>query len=352
MKKVFYLLLACALLLIGCSKDDQKADDHEPKETERENKGETVVEPDQGENMYPLTGLYTDDPVDNRIIGVMVNNHGQARPQSGLSEADVVFEILAEARITRFLALYQSEIPDMIGPVRSAREYYFELANNYDALYVYHGAARFIDDMIVNRGIPFINGSIHDNDGYLFKREAFRKAPHNSYFLANAAYEAAENKGYETTFEHEALPFLEPEEVDELFGEAGKKARIVYNNSPSWIVDYEYDESLEKYKRYSEGVLTAELNTEEEILVDNVFILETYHEVIDDAGRRKVDLASGGNAYLLQKGIAQKVEWKSEDGRIVPTKDGETIGFVPGKTWINVIPTNPGLEQTVTITND
>src|SRR5690625_550991 len=145
-------------------------------------------------NTFPLTGINTDEGANRRAVGVMINNHPSARPQSGLSQADIVFEMLAEASITRFLALFQSEQPNMVGPVRSAREYYFELANDYDALYVYHGAAEFVNDMIVNRNIDHLNGSIYDNDGYLFKRESFRQAPHNSYLLFNTVYDESESK--------------------------------------------------------------------------------------------------------------------------------------------------------------
>src|SRR5699024_7767282 len=74
---------------------------------------------------------------------VMVSNSNGARPQTGLSQADIVFEMLAEGNVTRFMAIYQSEEPEIVGPVRSAREYFFTLADNYDALYIYSGAADF-----------------------------------------------------------------------------------------------------------------------------------------------------------------------------------------------------------------
>src|SRR5690625_277195 len=138
MRKFLYLLMAvAALVFAGCSNDDEeKSQSNEGKDSNLENKAGKEAE-EKFDNMSPLTGIGTNEAADNRTIGVMVNNHSQARPQSGLLEADIVFEILAEARITRLLALYQSEIPDVVGPVRSAREYYFTLANNYDALYVY-----------------------------------------------------------------------------------------------------------------------------------------------------------------------------------------------------------------------
>src|SRR5699024_17150 len=97
---------------------------------------------------------------------------------------------------------------------------------------------------------------------------------------------------------------------------------------------------------------TVELDSEEPIHVDNVFIIETHHEIIDDAGRRAIDLHSGGNAYLIQKGHMQKLEWKNDEGRIIPYKDGLPVGFVPGKTWVNVVPSNPGLETSVIISEE
>lgn len=343
MKKFFYIVFVLGLLLVACSKDDN-ASTHDDKDSARDPKDDL-----HGDYQYPLTGLYTNDPVDGRIIAVMINNHTEARPQSGLSQADIVFEILAEANITRFLALFQSEVPEMIGPVRSAREYYFKLADGYDALYVYHGAADFIDEMIVSQGLPFLNGAAYDNDGHLFKRESFRRAPHNSYLLAHAVYEVAESKGYETTIEYEPLTFLEPEQVNEIEGEPAQHVEIVYSNSPIEIVEFAFDEEAGTYKRFNDREQTVEYDTGEPIEVANVLIIETYHEVIDDQGRRAVDLDSGGNAYLIQNGKAQKVEWENDDGRIIPVQDGKPLGFIPGKTWVNVVPTNPGMEQSVTI---
>ncbi|MFC4023324.1 DUF3048 domain-containing protein [Oceanobacillus longus] len=355
MRKLFFVLLAVfVVFLAGCSKEELPASDNGTKGNDlgsEKAKTEVPEKMEGKETIFPLTGIETDEEVDNRIISVMVNNHPAARPQSGLSEADIVFEILAEGMITRLLAFYQSEMPDVIGPVRSAREYYFELANGYDALYVYHGAANFVNDMIANRGINYLDGAIYDNDGNLFKRESFRKAPHNSYLLLDAVYDMAEGKGYETAASHEPLEFLANEEVENLSGETKKHVKIVYSNNPSWIVEYSYDEANGNYSRSSDGEQTIELNSEEPIVLDNVFIVETSHEVIDDAGRRAVDMESGGSAYLIQEGHVQEVQWENREGRIVPVKDGELVGFVPGKTWINVVPTNPGMQQSVTFSN-
>ncbi|HEY4601526.1 MAG TPA: DUF3048 domain-containing protein [Cerasibacillus sp.] len=339
MKKYVILLTALLLMLVvGCSKDKDE------NQSAKDQSNEEAVE----KGVFPLTGL-EGKGIDRRIVSVMVNNHAKARPQTGLSQADLVFEILAEGNITRFLALYHSEEPEVVGPVRSAREYYFDLAERYQAIYIHHGAADFISDMIKERGIDSINGSSYDNDGHLFKRDDRRQAPHNSYLQFGAVNEIAGEKGFDITETYEPLPFLTEEETEQIEGEKADRVEITYFKSPLTTVTYQYDATKDVYDRYSDGEQSVELESNQPIELSNVLIIETAHEVIDDQGRRKVDLDSGGQAYLLQKGLVQKLEWQSVEGRILPVKDGQPVGLIPGKTWINVIPTSPGLEGAVTV---
>lgn len=338
MKKMLMLLLVLfliPLLLVACS---NKTEQTEP---EPEVEEDPVEEPEpELPNVYPLTGERTEEAVDNRIVAVMVNNHPSARPQTGLSQADVVFEILAEGDITRLMAFFQSQQPEVVGPVRSARPYYFNTADDYGALYVYHGAANFIEDMLADGAADYLNGAYYDDDGNLFKRESFRVAPHNSYLQFGAVYDIAADKGYETSMNYESLTFLEEEETADIGGTEVSEVSFNYESTP---VRYVYDSESEAYLRYNGDEQTIELDTDEAVELDNVFIIETDHDVVDNAGRREIDLESGGNGYLLQKGKLQKIQWENRDGRIIPVRDGEEVGLVSGQTWINVIPTDPGL---------
>lgn len=330
MKKLNVYLLWMTLLLIvmtACSKGEETK-----QPSSNESKGESVVL-----NTYPFTGLETEGEVNQRAYAIMVNNQKAARPQSGLSKADIVFELLTESNITRFLAIYQSTPPEVVGPVRSAREYFFTLADGYDAIYVYHGAADFVENMIQSRGIENLPGSRYDNDGHLFVRESFRKAPHNSYFQFGAANEVSEERGYEITANYEPMLFLT--EGEEVTGEEASHVKINYLMS-SPVVEYIYDDTSGKYNRYDDGEQTVELDSNIPIEIDNVLIVEADHQVIDAQKRRAIDVHSGGRAYLLQKGKIQYIEWENRDGRIVPVKDGEVVPFVPGRTWINFIPSN------------
>ncbi|WAA11339.1 DUF3048 domain-containing protein [Fervidibacillus albus] len=303
------------------------------------NKEPVEVEEEPVLYQYPLSGKWTEEQSNHRAIGVMINNHPAARPQSGLLEADVVYEVLAEGGITRFLAIYQSEMPETFGPVRSARDYYIELAKGFDALYIAHGYSPQAKAMLDRGYIDSINGIQYD--GTLFTRANFRVAPHNSYISYENIVKGAENLGYSLEGAPESYSFLDEE--DEVTGIDVQTITIDYSVD-SFFVRYEYDSALEKYHRYSAGQLTTDYDTGEEVMVDNIFVVEMEHTIIDDEGRRAIDLTSGGKALLLQKGTLQQIEWKNIDGRIVPVSSGSEVSLVPGKTWINVV---PDIEQMV-----
>lgn len=336
-KKRFIILLVILFLLAGCG-NKEKARDHEKRNT-NENEKETIV------YQSPLTGEKSEKEITGRAYAVTINNHPKARPQSGLSKADIVYELLAEGDITRFLAIFHSEQPDNIGPVRSARDYFIELAKGYDALYVAHGFSPEAKSMLENGEIDNINGMYYD--GTLFKRSSSRVAPHNSYITSENIYKGAKKIGYSMDKPvPEPLTFLNEKEIKAISGESAGKISITYSSNNR--VTYEYDASSEKYLRYTNGEKTIDLNSNEPVLLDNIFIVETNHSVVDSYGRRDIDLTSGGRGYLLQKGQLRQVEWKNDNRRILPYIDGKVAGFVPGHTWINVIPKNPGLESSVT----
>ncbi|MED3575344.1 DUF3048 domain-containing protein [Cytobacillus praedii] len=338
--------IVALLLIAGCTKNDNTAVENEDEITEI-----PEDEPEEGTNkeelpyQFPLTGVRTESKSGSRAVAVMINNDPKARPQSGLQKADIVYELLAEGNITRFLAIYQSEQPEKVGPVRSARDYYIELAKGYDSLYIAHGYSPEAKDMLDKGYIDNLNGITYD--GTLFKRASFRKAPHNSYISFENIRKGAEKRSYEMDEAPSPLTFLNTSELGELNGEDASSVMVSYFNNNVFNSIYEYDEALEKYKRYTNGELTKDYESEEPVLLDNIFIVETNHKVIDNAGRRKIDLSSGGRAYLLQKGKWQEVKWENIDGKILPTINGKQAGLVPGKTWINIIPSSPGLEQTV-----
>lgn len=334
--KTFFILLASLLLITGCTQkeEDSKQPSEKPKTTTN------------SEQKYPLTGISTNEDIDRRAIAVTINNHPKARPQTGLADADIVYELLAEANITRFLAVYQSTWPEEVGPIRSARDYYIELAKGLDCIYVCHGNSPDAKTMLANNYIEALNGLKYD--GTLFTRSQDRKAPHNSYITFANIEKGAEQNSFDLTGAPEPFSFLSEEKAEKLAGDEVLSVRVSYGNS-SDNTSYEYDEEAEKYKRFSDGEQTVEAEVQTPILLDNLLIIEAPHKVIDNEGRRNIDLTAGGKGYLLQKGKVNKIQWVNKNGRIVPMIDGTEAGLITGKTWVNVVPADPGLEATVTL---
>lgn len=347
MLKRWIAVSAAAMLLVsGCSKE--KAEEPAKQETEKAEEATKGVSSEKElPFQYPLTGFGSETEVDGRAVAVMINNHPKARPQSGLNQADIVYEMLAEGDVTRFLAIFQSERPEMIGPVRSSRDYYIELAKGYDSLYIAHGYSPEAKELLDQGYVDNLNGMQYD--GTLFKRESFRQAPHNSYISFDNVLKGAKEKNYAMKDEPKSLEFLSKEEVKAIQGDKADSAMISYLDNELFSVIYEYDAGIEKYKRYSNGELTADYKSGKPALLDNIFIAEADHHLVDSAGRRDINLTSGGKGYLLQKGKVTEVQWENIDGRILPVLNGQQAGLVPGKTWINIVPSNPGLEQTVSL---
>lgn len=369
MRRLSLLLFLLTIIFVGCSNQEQTNNDKkvenketENKESEEEQNSTVSTTPSDDEEeqndkeqeitykyTYPLTGIGTDEEFNNRVIAVMINNLNKARPQTGVHLADVVYEVLAEGSITRFLALYQSEIPEIVGPVRSARQYFIDLTKGYDGIYVYHGAAWVLEDKLKKGIINNLNGAYYDNDQFLFKRVDFRSAPHDSYLIFDNVYKAAEKRGYSVTNDVQPLAFLSKEEVGKITGIKSDEVRIVYHKDLGKTVTFLYNSNTAKYQRFSDGKKSFDLETKTPIEVSNIFIVETAHKVIDNVGRRDIDLISGGKGYLIQKGYIQEVEWQNVNGQILPFKNNQPLGFVPGKTWINIIPESPGLNEAVII---
>lgn len=340
---ILYLLILSLLIILGACGKQETSQPVEPEPMEPVEEVEEEPEPEEVVYPYiaPLTGLGTMEEIKDRIIAVMINNHNQARPQSGLDKADMVVEILAEGWITRLVAFYQSEDAEVIGPVRSLRPYLIDLATGFDAVFAHAGGSPEALQIVRNRGLASLD-EIYTAGPY-FYRVNFRRAPHNLYTSLEKLREGAKARGFREESKIPTFTFKHPDEL--MSGEPANWIEIEY--SSDYKVGYEYDPETMLYTRYVRGEPHIDMETEEPLRMSNVLVIETSHRVLDNEGRRAIDVTSKGKAYLFQRGKMQEVEWQNIDGVIKPVKDGQEIGWYPGKTWINVIPNSPGLENRV-----
>jgi Protein of unknown function (DUF3048) N-terminal domain/Protein of unknown function (DUF3048) C-terminal domain len=337
MHKKFFIILAISMLLVGCIQQEKTIKPNKNEENTG-SKNEQVIDKEEIDTIFaPLNGLPISQVSEQRPVAVMVNNFHLARPQSGLSNADIVYEVLAEGDITRFLAIFQSNIPDKIGPVRSARDYYIELANGYHALFICHGNSPEAKQMMDAGVIDSINGLIYD--GTLFKRDKSRKAPHNSYILKEGIEKGVEKRNYSYTEKVTPLAFIqEPLSFDPSWKNISE-VFIKYSYNPDNNVTYKYNATNKNFQRIQDGIVAKDALNNKDLQIKNILIIESTHKVIDDYGRRSVDLENGGKGYYIVDGMLKDIQWNNIDGRIIPyTLDGTEIKLAPGQTWINFVP--------------
>lgn len=343
------LLLAtvCALLLAtACGSKQPK--ETEASETPQPPVIETIVpsetpEPEPPAILAPLTGLPVDREITNRPFSVMINNLKPARPQSGMTQADVVWEMLAEGGVTRFVAVFQSkEFTDPIGPVRSIRPYYIEVGELYEGVLVHAGAS--------NEGFGILRKERKHhldeitNAGSFFWRDKSRKAPHNVYTDLEKLRAGAERLKYPLTADMPVVPFTETPNL--IGAEPAAEVNIKFQLS-SYKVNYTYDETKGTYARFINGEPHIDKNNDEQLTAANLVVFSTRHHAYDKEGRLEVDLKSGGDAVLIQQGKAIAANWVRDGNFIRIMKDGKELPFVPGTTYYHVVPNSSPLSQHV-----
>ncbi|MDQ8733912.1 DUF3048 domain-containing protein [Paenibacillus sp. LHD-38] len=338
------LLLSITILLASCSGDNGGGNTTQPTNENNEptSTTEPVFEPTPLPYDAPLTGLKLEKAAEARPIAVMINNFAAARPQSGLTNADVIWEVLAEGGITRLIAVFQCTegLTDSIGPIRSIRPYLIDIGDSYGAILAHAGASNDGYDVLQHQGKPYLDEI--SNAGSYFWRSKDRKAPHNLYSSLEKLRTGAEKKKYNLDKQVPPYTFAETGSA-----EAGVPASDITISFllKDYSVGYVYDSAAGLYKRSIGGKPHIDLNNNEQLSGTNLVVLGADHETLDNAGRLSVDMTSGGSAMLFQKGKAIEAEWvRAPDGMVRIVKNGVELPFVPGKTFFHIVPNKPTFE--------
>ncbi|SDX09994.1 Protein of unknown function [Marininema mesophilum] len=325
MGKKVWLTVVLALVLIGgtaCAKVPSPDKGIGSEDTRKE----------QGEKREPFTGVPLVEKHRPAVM-VMINNHHAARPQTGLSMADMVIEALAEGEITRFAAFYHSEMKGTVGPVRSVRPYFLDLSRGSRAVVAHAGGSKAALREIKEENIQSLDG-IHGG-ARLFQRVSFRKAPHNLYTNLEKLLVGAKEKASKQTNEI-VSPYHFNNNGSTGKGKPANKVHLSYHKL--YDAGYQYDEESGRYVRFTQGIKQVDRETEAPLTMDNVWVIKASQRVIDSAGHRSVDWDKGGKGMLFQKGKGIPITWKEKGGWIIPLIDGKVASLLPGKSWVNVLP--------------
>lgn len=277
--------------------------------------------------------------IDGYPVVVIIENLAKVRPQASLSKASVVYEALAEGGITRFMGVYASTDAEKIGPVRSARSYFVDLASEYNPLFVHAGGSPEALAQIPQAELTDLNQIGGDQD-YFFRDDVLR-APHNlftkSEFMTFALRDKKllnKNSTYEAwKFQDGIATSLREENVEDI---------EVDFSSRDYAVSFEYDADTNAYLRNNGGTAHVDELTGEQLAPKNVLIQHVDQEVVDSEGRLSIDVVGSGKGVLYQNGQEVQIEWSktSPESRTQFTiKDnGDMVSFVRGQTWIMLVP--------------
>ncbi len=322
--------------------EDVQAEEIDAEETPVE---ETLQADAVDENLTarsPLTGKPVEEGVlEIRPSVVMLDNHYGARPQAGLSQADHIYEILAEGRITRYMAVFQSGSPSPVGPVRSARPYFIDRALEYDPYYVHVGGSMQAMTDIINLNMADIDGL--SSGGNVFWRTRHKKIPHNMYSSIEAIQKESQRKGYRQEGSFGGAKYSET--LQELGGAPCTYVKAVYKqpssrDSVGYYIEFSFNASTGKYERLVNGVAHLDENNDVQLVADNIIIQKATHKVIDDEGRRNISLIGEGSGYFISNGEKLEITWSKADRyarTVYKDSTGSEIVFNPGVTWFQIV---------------
>lgn len=291
-----------------------------------------------------LTGLPAQGSTLQRPLAVMINNAPAARPQSGISEADVMYEVLAEGGITRLIGIFQSrEGVVKIGPIRSIRPYLIDIGESYGAVTVHAGGSP--------AAYAILQGQKKDDmdeigrAGPYFWRDKERKAPHNLYSNTAKLREGAEKLGYAGETKTPGYLFTEPDYVP-TEGEAAVEFNV-YFLLESYNVGYKYSPEERSYLRWVNGKPHLDLNNASPVEAANIMVIGSDHKVLDEVGRLQIDVELGGQALLFQRGVVIKGKWSRMPGDMIRfvKEDGKEALMYPGVTHILIVPNTPSFSS-------
>lgn len=298
------------------------------------------------EGISGLTGLPVTDAVLPRPLSIMINNAPAARPQSGVSEADILYEVLAEGGITRLIGIYQSQTGVVkIGPIRSIRPYLIDIGESYGGVTVHAGGSPEAYAILQKQKKEDLDEI--GKAGAYFWRDKARKAPHNLYSNAAKLREGADKLGYAENVEVPAYTFTNPDYAV-IGGEPAPEFSVNFLLK-SYNVAYKYDAAARTYRRWVNGKPHLDLNNSNPVEAANIIVMGSDHKVLDDVGRLKIDVELGGEAMLFQRGEGIKGKWVRKSNDVIRfVKDGEEAPLYPGVTHFLIVPNTPSFSSHIT----
>jgi hypothetical protein len=310
----------------------------------------TLLSPaDFGDDRNPLTGELVDDPglLQQRPLVVKISNAPpkHVRPQSGLNDAAIIYEHLAEGGLTRLTAIFYGELPEKIGPIRSARLIDVELPAMYDGALFFSGAS-----VGVNRRLfasDFAERIMRSHEEGFYRTGEDKPYEHTLYGDPEGFYQALEAKGLNVPPDFGTMMAFTSEPPEG--GQPASEVAIRYQ----WeVVEWRYDKADGRYYRWADGQPHLDGNTNEQVYAANIIVIAPLHvrdasiceQVEEDrcvSLSTQIQLWGSGGGIILRDGQQYPITWHREarnDMLTFTDASGQPFPLQIGNSWVQLVP--------------
>lgn len=323
---------------------------------------------DYPEDVNPLTGLPVDNPalLERRPIVVKISNAPPlVRPQSGINQADIVFEHYAEGGLTRFSAIFYGQTPTRVGSIRSARLIDHEIVPMVDGMLVFSGGSIGVETYIYGSDVidpefqhaphRYIPPSEYAERAYkgvfyglpYYWRDEAIPVPHNMFANLEAVWQLAAEEGHNQRPRLQGLAFhAAPLPEVQISSGTAEEIDIRYRGTRvRWV----YDAESGRYLRFADGQLHFDVVADEQISADNVVVMYSEHvdtEIIESQWQgsiswsTQIQMWDQADVVLFRDGQRYDGYWirtVREDFIALRTNDDEIMYLKPGNTWFQIM---------------
>ncbi|SUY48348.1 Putative lipoprotein yerB precursor [Clostridium putrefaciens] len=322
-KKVLSILII-SIILSGCC----------PNESIKPNNTDTspiIVSDPIKEKTFPFTGKPMTSNNTSLPFMAIIENSKDARPQSGLSKADIVFETMVEGGIPRFIALFHTEMPKEIGPIRSARPYFLEISQSLDLPFAHCGGSEDALKSIDLNNLMSLN-EMKFADAYW--RDNSKKPPHNLY-TSSEKITSLLNEKQINKIPTSNLKFDSSYWDNKDFK---KCSHIKISMNKSYDTSYKYEDGI--YKKLIGEDTFIDKSSNVELSLSNIVIQQTSITLSKDNIHVEIPLIGEGKGYVLSQGKIIPILWSKKDltsATELKDENGNIVSLSEGKTWWNIV---------------
>ncbi len=370
MKRLLPLFLVLVLMLCACSKPVENTTPSDTQETTAvtpsgttsqqpaDNTQESTTPPTSGSTdvsqpelnyQHPLTGEALAQPMQQRPVAVMINNIKEAMPQHGISEADIVYEVLAEGGITRCLGIYTDiQSVEKIGSIRSARKYFVDLAQSYNAAYVHAGGSP--EALSYLAGLKNMDLDALNSNTYFYRDQDRLNAnysyEHTLFSSGEKILAYAKQCGVSTVLDQEKTYGMTFDDSKVLAGQAASKVAVYFNmggkpGSYTKSTTFTYDAATKLYQAAQHGGDYIDGNTKETVSFRNLVVLYASTSVQSDGSHLTIVTTGSGTGHFICNGQMVNIKWTRSSSNApfaFTLENGEPVTFGVGTTYVGIVP--------------